>query len=1033
MRKETSNQFTEGLVSDLNPISTPNTVLTDALNATLITYNGNEFSLQNDLGNHLLKNCKLKPNYIPVGIKEYGDILYIVSYNPLNKHVEIGSYPSPSQVESSKNKNTGLEPISLIGNIKEERANYSELVENSQLYIWTSDSEEDSKIYPGDEYCISEIDVDSYKYEVLEYFIVDSDRNTYNITDSVLKNETSFKPVGWQIPGWFGVKYRLATFDNFNIGIRNIVAPRFGEEHFDCTVYLNFQFKISDYLLLNDDVKNDISIKLIINGKEEVINLNNGNFLDWSDNSKILWINHTLQLKNLSFKDVVEIKAIPQIKSEDKIVIYDSFEDSYTFAIEKIGSYSDFSFAKGLWKFYVEDDSLYLEYDVDGPSITTNLVSLYYRVYDINKNVIQSWKKINNYSGVTDQNNSSILFDDNICPEDIYIFEFAFYDSDESKEIPENINVTQKLVITSKIFSEFIGEYSDFSQISFDEWINLYKNNIKVNISDISYTLSGDGKTHSTHGFKNNGSLVQRIVTEIDETNTSVFTKYGKTVFDDEYLSKLWNINNIDSKGIIPKEYFDSNKQNTVSWKSWKEKSAVIHCKSDITKFSGKLWDGFPKLQIEASSILSKQSISSENDAGEFNEKLIIGDGGVKNFTYLEKGECDVISNLRLSEEIPIIWIDIQSYNSGGSNQAVGFIVQNRGCVKKVDDIYNIYFKNPEEIDNEVRIPLKYSDDESLPNDISREINSLLGSSDFGIVIVSVLGGTVLKLRFRHDSKEIFTASSLDLKGFTYLCFRQNTVDKIPTFVEINDLDFWNFKPDFTGVTSYDIVGSLTIKDSEKIKTLKNRIEFLSKNMIICDKDNSLENGVVVNIDTNNVIEKIPIFNLSAKLPAFSEWMYNGYNLFNYSDRQSLTTSIGNDVCGKLFTGNITNFPEIHFGTKDIMSDSSIDYLFDDVVNEIKECINNTIKKPNYNDAITSLLKSKNGSTRGVYWIDFETSSDNNKLIDRLDTQYRNSTFNKLALSPEYTSIVNAYLKNDNDKIDIAHIDAELKLKWKDA
>ena len=31
MRKESSNQFTEGLVCDLNPINTPNTALTDAL------------------------------------------------------------------------------------------------------------------------------------------------------------------------------------------------------------------------------------------------------------------------------------------------------------------------------------------------------------------------------------------------------------------------------------------------------------------------------------------------------------------------------------------------------------------------------------------------------------------------------------------------------------------------------------------------------------------------------------------------------------------------------------------------------------------------------------------------------------------------------------------------------------------------------------------------------------------------------------------------------------------------------------------
>ena len=45
MNKQTENTFTEGLVQDLHPLTTPNNILTDALNATLITMNGNEFVL----------------------------------------------------------------------------------------------------------------------------------------------------------------------------------------------------------------------------------------------------------------------------------------------------------------------------------------------------------------------------------------------------------------------------------------------------------------------------------------------------------------------------------------------------------------------------------------------------------------------------------------------------------------------------------------------------------------------------------------------------------------------------------------------------------------------------------------------------------------------------------------------------------------------------------------------------------------------------------------------------------------------------
>ena len=51
MRKEAINTFQNGLVYDLNPITTPDNVLTDNVNGTFITFNGDELALQNDAGN----------------------------------------------------------------------------------------------------------------------------------------------------------------------------------------------------------------------------------------------------------------------------------------------------------------------------------------------------------------------------------------------------------------------------------------------------------------------------------------------------------------------------------------------------------------------------------------------------------------------------------------------------------------------------------------------------------------------------------------------------------------------------------------------------------------------------------------------------------------------------------------------------------------------------------------------------------------------------------------------------------------------
>ena len=101
MKKESVNQWQGGLNVDLHPMVTPNSVLTDDLNGTFITYNGNEFCLQNDRGN--FEVAHLSDGYVPIGAKEYNGIIYIVSVkNALNDDgeiildeclTEIGTYP----------------------------------------------------------------------------------------------------------------------------------------------------------------------------------------------------------------------------------------------------------------------------------------------------------------------------------------------------------------------------------------------------------------------------------------------------------------------------------------------------------------------------------------------------------------------------------------------------------------------------------------------------------------------------------------------------------------------------------------------------------------------------------------------------------------------------------------------------------------------------------------------------------------------------------------------------------------------------
>ena len=120
LRQTQANTFSDGLNMDLHPLTTPNTILTDCVNGTMITYNDNEFVLQNERGNSRIDGACLNVGFIPVAMKEYNGILYIISHNPQTKHTEIGTFPSPKKITNSNlnefNKNVNVSNISYYTN-----------------------------------------------------------------------------------------------------------------------------------------------------------------------------------------------------------------------------------------------------------------------------------------------------------------------------------------------------------------------------------------------------------------------------------------------------------------------------------------------------------------------------------------------------------------------------------------------------------------------------------------------------------------------------------------------------------------------------------------------------------------------------------------------------------------------------------------------------------------------------------------------------------------------------------------------------
>ena len=94
----------------MTPMIMNSRVLSDCVNGTLVTFNGDELALQNDSGNATIKynvgtsknpiweSVSLSPGYYPIGIKEYGGVLYIVSACNQNSieewSTETNYYPS---------------------------------------------------------------------------------------------------------------------------------------------------------------------------------------------------------------------------------------------------------------------------------------------------------------------------------------------------------------------------------------------------------------------------------------------------------------------------------------------------------------------------------------------------------------------------------------------------------------------------------------------------------------------------------------------------------------------------------------------------------------------------------------------------------------------------------------------------------------------------------------------------------------------------------------------------------------------------
>lgn len=262
MKQSTQSSFNEGLLMDMNPLVTPQTCLSDCLNGTLITFNGNEFTLQNDSGNVSIEGGKLPNGFIPVGMKEYGGIIYTALLNPVTNVCQIGSIPSPDY--SKQPKDQSKEGVVISFNGKDFKDNITKLFEFDQFAL-----------NPGDEYkivyTISPTDgKDISKIYNVRWLAIDESGKEYelkspNIVDSELSD---YKYFNQTIRAILGLEITLNNIDWFEVSAYSVK-----NESDEFTV--NFQLYGKNRIKYSGSSDDDLYIR--------------GCKLEYGDKTKYLW------------------------------------------------------------------------------------------------------------------------------------------------------------------------------------------------------------------------------------------------------------------------------------------------------------------------------------------------------------------------------------------------------------------------------------------------------------------------------------------------------------------------------------------------------------------------------------------------------------------------------------------------------------------------------------------------------------------------------------------------------------------------
>ncbi len=511
---EAVNTFTNGLVMDLHPLTTPNNVLTNCLNGTYITYNGNEMILQNDMGNGRVETAKLPAGYIPVGVVSHGGIIYVASYNPIEKMSQIGCFPSPerniSSLDSGRNDITFEPETELIENILgKDYLKESPIRKTLNL----------KEVHPGDQFNIPFIPKENwYKTELVS--ITDSNQIlTVNKPEAQQWTYYSSKYPGllaFQFTPYllkeFNVTYDINKQGELNLNwsaeSENETAPL---EKVEVEVYyIAGSFKELFY-------KNELT---------EAITINN------------IDLNHQLNVDITAVDPKVQfigVRVTPMMKTYNnnyaRIRSMSKYFEIEVANIDKnIINLNEYRYKVNLSE---ERNTLLLSYGFNGDlSEGFEIENSYLKVFDLNNNKIGEISLKKNFGYFT----TEISLDDKLQPNHLYVVQFNVELNNNQQPYQ-----TARFLYTSTIFNEHysIATDTDFGKLHPEL---TFEPEIKIENERITLT---EGK----------GQIGNGIATETQEGENVYEKTYGYTEYDIEgefditinpkVNDSLFNVNNL--------------------------------------------------------------------------------------------------------------------------------------------------------------------------------------------------------------------------------------------------------------------------------------------------------------------------------------------------------------------------------------------------------------------------------------------------------------------------------------------------------